>query len=480
MKRARKETGNSDPPVINHDRRRLSSPSSGQLLKVYYIVFAVYAGAFFLIAMMTRGQSVRDVLFYNYYIKQDDYFMDYFNSIRCSLFEYSSSSGVIYPPFVNMFYFFLSRLLPSATTDYIQFSGRYIVRNGQLSMLSYVIYTAAVVLLTVKIIEKYVAKSSLPRSKALLAYTIIFSYPSIYCIERGNITMVAAALTLLFVMYRDSEKRWLRELSFIALAIAAAIKIYPAVFGVLLLFDKKYKDAVRLAIYGALFFFIPFWFYDGFASIHQFFINILNFSDKKAVNFGLGQVSVVNIVALFGRIFELSDDFVRHTGNMLFLLTEVLAVFAIFAAPKYWQKTAAITYFMINFPAVAQAYSVLFLIVPFLMFLSGREKLRKVDWAYLIVFSLFFIPLPPLHALAGYFDVGSLGGFITYYNRDIFKGFFTQINQYLPMPLLQLLLLMLVTEGIVNIIKIIKRKKASSLTVTNDVNTTEATEIKQA
>lgn len=457
----------------NKDLQRLSAPSSGQLLKVYYIMFAVYAGVFLIIAVITRGQSFRDMLFYNRILNLDDYFMDYFNSIRNSIFEKSYNIGVIYPPLVNLFYFFLSRLLPAATTDGIDFPNRLVVRNGQLALMSYVLYTIVVVLLTVKIIEKYVAKSNLPRSKALLAYSLIFSYPSIYCIERGNITMVAAVLTLVFVMYRDSDKRLLRELSFIALAVAASIKIYPAVFGLMLIFDKKYKDAFRLAVYGAVLFFVPFVFYDGMTSVWQFVDKIIDFSGKKAVNFGLGQVSVKNIVALFGHVLEWSDDLKRYIGSVLFLLTQFLALFAAFTVPKRWQKAAALTYFMINIPAVAQAYSLFFLMVPFLMFLSGREKTRKADWAYLIVFALFFIPLPPLHALSGLFNVGGLGGLITYQNREDFKDIFTHINAYLSMPLMQLLLLMLVTDGVAGVIQKLKSNKFQAVTAGVDTEENE-------
>ncbi len=451
--------------IKRQSRPRPPAPSSGQLLRTYYVMFAVYAAAFLAVAVITRGESVRNVLFYNAISGEDDYFMDYFNSIRNSIFEFSYNIGVIYPPLVNLFYFFLSRLLPAGTTDNIDFPGRYIVRNGQLPLLSYVLFTVAVVLFTVKVIEKYVARSSLPRSKALLAYTIVFSYPSVYCIERGNITMLAAVLTLVFVMYRDSEKRYLRELSFIALAVAASIKIYPAVFGLLLIFDKKYKDAARLAVYGAVLFIVPFFFYDGFTSIYQFVKKILDFSDKKAVFFGVGQVSVKNIAALLGLVFDFTGDTVRRVGGTLFPLTQFLALFAAATVPLKWQKAAALTYFMINFAAVSQAYSVLFLVVPFLMLLSGGEPLRRIDRVYLVVFALFFVPLPPFSSLSDLFGVGGLGGLITYQNREVFKNIFTQPNQYLSMLLMQLLLLLLTVEGVSKTIKTLKKRDSAPVIV---------------
>ena len=41
-------------------------------------------------------------------------------------------------------------------------------------------------------------------------------------------------------------------------ALAAGLKLYPAIFGLLLLFDKKYKEAIRLVVYGILAVVIPF------------------------------------------------------------------------------------------------------------------------------------------------------------------------------------------------------------------------------
>ena len=85
----------------------------------------------------------------------------------------------------------------------------------------------------------------------------------IYAYERGNLIQLTVVLSTIFLLCYNSKNKIIKEISFICLATAAALKIFPALFGILLLFDKKYKEAMRLIIYGINFTSLPFLFFEG-------------------------------------------------------------------------------------------------------------------------------------------------------------------------------------------------------------------------
>lgn len=101
-------------------------------------------------------------------------------------------------------------------------------------------------------------KKGTKAEKIVFTISMLFTVPFLYQYERGNIIFLALCFTMLFFLWKDSENRILRELSFFSLAGAAGLKIYPAVFGLLLVREKRYKEAVRLMIYGLISFFLPF------------------------------------------------------------------------------------------------------------------------------------------------------------------------------------------------------------------------------
>ena len=91
-----------------------------------------------------------------------------------------------------------------------------------------------------------------------LSLIICCSSPFVYAIMRGNTIYFALIFVLLFLLYYDSDKPVLREIAYISLAIAGAIKIYPLFFGVFLLKKKRFFPVARVAVYFTILFFISF------------------------------------------------------------------------------------------------------------------------------------------------------------------------------------------------------------------------------
>ena len=244
---------NNGSVLVKKEKKQITSKT---LIIIFCGIFIYFGIESVIFAVMTDGNSFRGMLFHNGVYT--DWFMDFFNSIRDSAASnvYSERNS-IYPPLAVAFFRFIGRMLPYAEVA-LDPKDNYNMQESQLCIMYYLIFAITMVVITYRCVLKKVYDEKMRRLSDLFAFLTIFSYPLIYCLERGNIVAAAVALTVVFVFYRNSESKVLREISYICLALAAGLKLYPALFGLLLLFDKKYKQAVRLIIYGILAVVIPF------------------------------------------------------------------------------------------------------------------------------------------------------------------------------------------------------------------------------
>ena len=238
--------------------------TSTDLLILFCSIFIFGIVLCIILAVASKGSSFRGMLFHNGVYT--DWFMDFFNSIRDSAASnvYSERNS-IYPPLAVAFFRFLGRMLPYAEVA-LDPKDNYDMQKSQSCLMIYLFYTLIVVIATYRFVykkafdKKYESSydKKTRRIAEIFSFLTIFSYPLMYCMERGNVVSLAVAFTAFFVFFRDSESKAVREISYICLALAAGLKLYPAIFGLLLLFDKKYKEAIRLVVYGILAVVIPF------------------------------------------------------------------------------------------------------------------------------------------------------------------------------------------------------------------------------
>ena len=112
------------------------------------------------------------------------------------------------------------------------------------------------------------------KEKYLFITLMMFSIPFLFAFERGNIILVSFILLLVFMCFKDSENKVLREIALIGLAASAAIKIYPAIFGLILVKEKRWLDIFRVITYGLILFVLPFLFFGGYSSLILYLKNL--------------------------------------------------------------------------------------------------------------------------------------------------------------------------------------------------------------
>ena len=156
----------------------------------------------------------------------------------------------------------------------------------------------------------YGLKSKITSFQALAIFLIVFvTYPVLFAVDRANFDLLTCGCLFLFAFTYERQQY---KTSAIFLAVAIAIKIYPAVFILVYIFDKKNREAL-LVIFGAILLtsLSLFLFKDGLVTEAQKYINAffnatsyLSSGNQQAFNsdlYGLLTVTTQFIGHLIGR-----------------------------------------------------------------------------------------------------------------------------------------------------------------------------------
>ncbi len=364
-----------------------------QMLRTYRIAFAVSCVLTFVTMLFTHGESLANTFFSDPYTSYGvfghDDFMDFFNSIRDASTKEVYKNGIIYPPLANLFFFVLSKMVKPELLE-LPFILRKQLAADTTCLALYAVFVFVCMLFFVRMMQTRLAGATSQRSAAGFPLLMVFSYPMLYCVQRGNILLLAMVLTMFFVFYRNDERKWVRELSYLALAAAAGLKLYPAVFGLLLVTDKKYREALRLVAYGVVFTFLPFFFYDGFESVRDLIDNLRAFSEQSANQVNYNFVTSDVISRLLNR--TVGFDYLT-TKSFLFSANMIGALLMYFILREEWQRVLCLSYLFMNLGSGGRVYILIFLLIPFTLFLT-KGSFRKRDVAYFVFFFLLLLYLP--------------------------------------------------------------------------------------
>lgn len=369
------------------------------LFLIIYLVFFVTTIVF---AFLTSGASLRGLFFYDDY----DTFMDFFNPV-CFVKggnPYDNvDAGAIYPPLCYVLYELAEKVIPfdiANDSRYMKLFRDGTIINLILMLIQFYLLDILIKKITVKCNDSFVTRNIIP-------LTVLFSAPLLFLYERGNILELALILLLFYIIYYDSENDILRELAFISLALSASIKIYPAIFGVLLVYQKRWRDAIKCALYGVFLFMLPFFHYDGFATFKVFLNNLS--SGMSVTNYSMTGVGYRMDFATGISIFKwiLGMDGSKSSGINSILLFVVIIILAVsfFVLKSEWKRFLCITILMIIIPSFGYEYVSAFYIIPFLTFIKSQNSnknysnennsngnIEKIDYLYAITFSLMLAP----------------------------------------------------------------------------------------
>lgn len=361
-------------------QKHLISPKG---LFLFGSILTVITGFFWI--MKTDGAAWHTILFYAW----NDQFMDFYNHI--SYVEnpstvYWSSVHACFPAFAYIFYYALNRMIPA---EYTEIST--LTRDNPYGGMLFLIYMTVVTLLFVYVADEYMHQKK--AEKLLTMVPLFFTVPFLYLFERGNMAYLVIVFLLAFLMLRDSENPVKREMALICLACAAALKIYPALFGMLYLKERRWKETVRAVIYGALIFFVPYLFFGGIEGLLQ---NIRNLGDVNEMVWQEGCFnSLVHITVMFGYKLGIATETSVYIGKIISYVYFVLLLIAAFCQKSKWRTYALLSGIMIWFPMWSGTYTVTYMSIPLLAFLNeSRTEGRWTEYVYAGLFVGIFSLLP--------------------------------------------------------------------------------------
>lgn len=348
---------------------------SGSFILLSFLVFIA-------LMLSSHGGIAGQVLFSD----MNDTFMDFYNSVYDAADGAPYSHGVIYPPLCNIVYWLCSKMIPYSYLfgQPYSFPGGSFIRNVQGAHIAFGIYSVVLGFILIYVILK-MWRGYNEHFRLFVLAVVFASTPVLFALERGNIILYAWAFLLVYYVCYSSDNKIIRETGYIALAFSAAIKVYPALFGLMLIADKRYYAALRTILYGAFLFFFPFIFFGGFPAIGQLFQNMTSF-----VGGGGSGISFAGTLNLL--VYGTGHDFPH--AELISIIFSVIILAAAFFEKSSWKRSCLLTCAMIGVISNNGKYSGIFLIIPWLLFFLETKEWRKLDYVYAGIFTFLFAPIP--------------------------------------------------------------------------------------
>ena len=297
-----------------------------------------------------------------------------------------------------------------------------VVRHAEFwvaSVLFFAICTALIIFCIVKIYRLDF------KSSVKIGSVIIFSDPFVYAIMRGNTIYFALVFLLFFMLLYNSPNAFLQEISYICLALAGLIKIYPLFFGVFLLRNKKIFASVRVALYFFIGSFLSFFIYSAGLGDFSFFIN--NLGSFATDSHQLLSGTNLSLTSVMCKIFEwIYPSSSSGTLFSVLNITVLLIVFCIatvlaIVTRSTLARSIIASAVLILIPSVSYFYVLIFAIIPFMEFIKEYDNINKKKRILYSV--LYFFIFFTLSILPKYFILHSVAIFVMFITecRDIIK-----------------------------------------------------------
>ena len=319
-----------------------------------------------------------------------DWFMDWFNVVYYSIGKKPYTWGLIeergLPPLNFLLLYPFSILYDYDVSGWIEGETRYTARYAQLPM----VFATAMFIISYLLLFYALSKNSRIRSehmKFILFSILFFSGINLFCVERGNLQVITAAAVFFFVFLCSKEERpkgFDIAIGIFCLGFAAAIKLFPAIMGVLLLYKKRWKQAIITFIIGMLFFLLPFiWLDQPFPeAIMGFFTAIGRHADsyKTIADFGFSTPAIITLTGLS-----------YTTLQIIAYCFAILALSLTWLLKSEWKRLMLLSLVLVMTSGQQGYYCLMFLFLPIVLFFG--EEHRLIDAGYIFLFVVLLSPL---------------------------------------------------------------------------------------
>jgi len=245
----------------------------------------------------------------------------------------------------------------------------------------------------------------LPSIKYRRFFTLLFvflSFPVLFVLNRGNVEMILFLLMALFVVCYKKEKFYWAGFF---LACAIDFKIYPAVFLLLFVSDRRFKELFATLVFTVALLIGGFYLTGG--DISSLLVGFQTYSDSQftahTLEFSHSLFNLIRIPVFFLLPHSAQDDWgifidfgssVSHyyLALMFFLFAVICVRIIFFNKIPLWQRVFLLSLAQVSFPFVSSNYTLLLLILPLLLFFQ-EEKPIKNSTLITCLSALLFVPM---------------------------------------------------------------------------------------
>ena len=221
----------------------------------------------------------------------------------------------------------------------------------------------------------------------------------------ANSTMLVMALLLIALKFRESDSAVYRELALILIAVCAGFKIYPAIFGLFYLTEKRYKEAARLTAYGIVLFFAPFACFGGMNGFTHWLSNVKDTMGFK--DFGRIQ-SIRGLMYTFACRHHLEYRIPDTLYSVIPILFVLLMIALAAVSRNRYRRVFFLCAVMAFYPNNAYRYTLAYLSIPFIMLFMEKADSKPDVFMYIetVLFSLIYA-MPVLYGKIWRFHIST-------------------------------------------------------------------------
>lgn len=346
---------------------------------IYYVIFLSSLIFSALYLALRRGAGLEGFFYHG----GNNLFGDFVNNLHYPTHDggpYFDSIWATFPPFAYTLYYLINVCYTRVNYAY--------------ELVAYTLITALTCVMILYAVERIFRRrhqgTYSSAEPLLLTLCVLCSGAMVFALERGNSVVNVLAMLLLAFALRDSRTAWKRELALVLIAVAAGFKIYPCIFGLLYLFEKRYREAVRLLIYGVLVFFVPFLWFGGLEGFQQFLLN------QQAIQSSMRSdyfTSIPSIASYLSAEFGWNVAVTQPLGQVIAAIFGLLLAAAIVLQRKLWLRVMLMVSLFTLVPGWSAEYMAIYMILPFVLFYC-EERNARTETLYAALFACVLILLP--------------------------------------------------------------------------------------
>ena len=323
-------------------------------------------------------------------------FFFFFNQTSTSVSSFAAGSN---PPLVRLVFRFIFKSLPESTqaiytTVNLWPNSEYDLRVNAFAFLCFwILFTFAILLFSKLCMDNLEGTNF---QKKLFVVLSLLSTGVIWAVERGNIVIWAMVCTMYFCFNYEKTSKLSRELSYLSLGIAISLKIYPALFCILFLKQKKFKELLKIIGYVIIFTVFPLLISGGFDALFAYIGTLFNQASVSS-NLRAGYLNGLSIMLTLSRALGIESAYMDNIVffrilNYVFCIALSIAV--VFLVDKKWIQFMALVFAMFLLPGITHTYMLTFVSIPLIIFLNEERGLTLQNITALLGFLLLTTIIP--------------------------------------------------------------------------------------